>query len=320
MSTVRQITSEADLERYSQWVRTQPQGNLWQSLERKRYIETTGKEVRIYIEENGDIVGSALVVVDKTSFGLSTWEIPRGPVGNPEPLLRHILDDAKQSGCMALYCSPVEGINDANISSSASSRHIHCEATRIIDLTLSEDDVLKQMKPKGRYNIRVAQKHDVEIRESDDIEAFYSIVKETGHRDNFSILSEEKYAKFLQEIPHAFLLLAYKKKKPIAGLLGVVWNGRGIYYYGCSSYAHRASMAPYLLQWEAMRFCKRNGCTSYDLLGIAPPDAPKDHPWSGITNFKEKFSGEVVTYPPEQQIILRPVMHRLLSLKRSLLG
>ena len=107
-------------------------------------------------------------------------------------------------------------------------------------------------------------------------------------------------------------------RSPIAGLLGVNWNKAGIYYYGASSYAHRASMAPYALQWETMRFCKANGCETYDLLGVTPSNAPSDHVWSGITNFKEKFGGTLVTYLPEQQIILRPTVNKLLNLKRKL--
>jgi lipid II:glycine glycyltransferase (peptidoglycan interpeptide bridge formation enzyme) len=102
----------------------------------------------------------------------------------------------------------------------------------------------------------------------------------------------------------------------------------GIYYYGASDERHRALMAPYLLQWKAMQHCRANGCTHYDLLGVAPHStgsgqasgSDEKHAWAGITNFKEKFGGAFVAYPPEQQIVLRPMTWRLLSLKRKLLG
>jgi lipid II:glycine glycyltransferase (peptidoglycan interpeptide bridge formation enzyme) len=102
--------------------------------------------------------------------------------------------------------------------------------------------------------------------------------------------------------------------------MGVIWGNTGIYYYGASDYEHRALMAPYLLQWKAMKQCKEAGCTRYDLLGIAPPDAPEDHPWQGISRFKEKFGGEIITYPPERQIILRKLAHAGLRLKRKVMG
>ncbi len=118
-------------------------------------------------------------------------------------------------------------------------------------------------------------------------------------------------------------MLAYgpeDEAKPIAGLIGVIHGPAGIYYYGASSYASRALMAPYALQWEAIQHCKRNGCVSYDLLGVAPVHGGPDHPWAGISSFKEKFGGAFLTYPPEQQIVLKPFVLKLLLLKRKMLG
>jgi lipid II:glycine glycyltransferase (peptidoglycan interpeptide bridge formation enzyme) len=65
---------------------------------------------------------------------------------------------------------------------------------------------------------------------------------------------------------------------------------------------------------------KAKGCTEYDLLGIAPENANPDHPWTGISSFKEKFGGEVVTYPKEKMIVLKPMMYHLLRMKRAILG
>src|SRR3989344_3901589 len=319
---VRLLTAEESFSAYDGWILNHPQGNLWQSLEWKRYREALGKKVQIYVaEENGSIAGSALVMIGRTSGGFSTWEIPRGPVGKRrEELLQTIKDAAKKDRCLALYLSPQLPLAASEVPLTPSGRMIYAQATRMIDLTLPEERILAQMKPKGRYNMRVAQKHDMKVKQSEDIDAFYELIQKTGERDAFGTLPKMHYETFLKSVDGSFLLLARapKEQKPIAGLLGVVWNKDGIYYYGASNYTHRASMAPYLLQWEAMKFCKARGCTTYDLLGIAPAGAPEDHPWAGISSFKEKFGGQVVPYPPEQQIILRPIAHRLLNLKRNL--
>jgi lipid II:glycine glycyltransferase (peptidoglycan interpeptide bridge formation enzyme) len=92
-------------------------------------------------------------------------------------------------------------------------------------------------------------------------------------------------------------------------------------------------MAPYLLQWEAMKRCKAAGCNRYDLLGIEPPkeNSKSQTPntktlfgsstsWQGITEFKRKFGGLVITFPQEQMIVLRPLIKRGLDLKRKLIG
>ncbi len=332
---IRLLTSPADLKTYDQWVRNHSQGSLWQSLERKRYVEACGKQTRVYGVFNGqDLAASALVVIDRTSAGFSTWDIPRGPLGPliengelrmenyVEDLLRRIVEDAKQDRCLSLFFSSSQPlpILHSPFSILNSSRHIHADATRIIDLIQPEETILAQMHQKGRYNIKVAQKNGVSVTRSNDIDAFYNLLQTTGERDRFVINSKSHYERFLKNLEGSFLLLALYEGKPVAGLIGVLWEKTGIYYYGASDYEHRALMAPYLLQWEAMTYCKQQGCTHYDLLGIAPPDAPADHPWQGISGFKEKFGGMVVTYPPEQQIVLRPMMNGLLQMKRKLIG
>ena len=318
---IHQIQNQSELQKYNQWIKSHAEGNLWQSVEQKKYLEELGKEVRIYIGENNKkMMCSALVMIDRTSFGLSTWEIPRGPIGEgKEELLEKIVEDAKQDACMAVYLSPLHEMQHVTCGMQNSQRFVHCEATLVLDLTQSEADILAQMKQKGRYNIKVAEKHGVEVQESRDIDAYYVLAKQTGERDAYTIVSKKKYAAFLQSIPGAFLLLAYQKKEPIAGLLGVLWNKKAVYYYGASNHAYRASMAPYALQWAAIQKAKASGCTTYDLLGIAPEEAVH-HAWAGITSFKEKFGGKRLRYPPEQIIVLRPYVQWLLTMKRRILS
>lgn len=328
--TVRLLSTAADLQAYDAWVRKHPQGSLWQSLAWRDLQKALGRDVRIYVGEEGSrIISSALVVIDRTVFGLSTWEIPRGPlqIDNEQLridnsfLLHHITRDAKKDGVIALYFSPLTPIFNYQLSTINSARHVHPKATRILDLTLSEDNLLNQMKPKGRYNIRLAEKHGVQIMKSDDCDAYARLGAQTAARDRFRGHSAAHYRAFLQTIPGSFLLLARSKDapEPIAGLLGVIYGTTGLYYYGASSDAARNLMAPYLLQWEAMRHCKKNSCTRYDLFGIAP-EGSTEHPWSGVTDFKAKFGGQYMEYPPEQQIILRPMLKATLDLKRKILG
>jgi lipid II:glycine glycyltransferase (peptidoglycan interpeptide bridge formation enzyme) len=305
---------------------------LWQSPAWADYQRALGREVRTYGMENGkwkmenDTCAAALVVIDRTKGGFCTWEIPRGPLWTSEVALQKLLEqiilDAKQDRCIALYLSPTQPFSIFNFQFSISHRHIHPQATRIIDLTQSEDDILAQMHPKGRYNIGVARKHGIEVREGTekDIDGFYNLLTGTGGRDGFRISKKSHYSRFLSDLEGSFLLIAERQGKPIAGLLGVRWNTTGIYYYGASSYEDRQLMTPYLLQWEAMRKCKADGCLTYDLFGVSPKPAPKNDPWIGISDFKRKFGGTVIAYPPEQMIILKPMVKAMLDLKRKILG
>lgn len=337
---IRLLTSAEDLAAWAAFVDACPAGTLWQSPAWKGYQEALGRRTRVYGaydpstssgQPKPSMIAAALVIIDTTAGNLATWEIPRGPIGRAGSdervagsLLDMIVDDAKKEGAMCVYASPAASLPATRYALVTSSRHVQPVATRILSLALGDNDLLAQMKPKGRYNIRLAQRHDIEVKESGDVAAFHALLKRTGTRDRFGIHSESHYRTFLERLPGAFLLLAYHarsgSREPIAGLLGVVHGKTGIYYYGASDERHRALMAPYLLQWEAMQRCRAAGCDHYDLLGVAPEGSDDAHPWYGITAFKEKFGGALVTYPPERQVVLRPFAWRLLQVKRKILG
>ncbi|MBI1812582.1 peptidoglycan bridge formation glycyltransferase FemA/FemB family protein [Candidatus Peregrinibacteria bacterium] len=331
---IRILTEPHDLALYDAWVRNHPHGNLWQSLEWREFQEHLERWTRLYVlEEQAQIRSSALVVIDETALGFQTWNMPRGPLWrvdsrqwNVESMLTGLIDriveDAKKDRSLCLFLSPAVPLSTVHCTLSTSCRHEQPEATRIIDLRPPEEEILAQMHPKGRYNIRVAQRHGVEIRESKDSDSWHRLMTQTMERDGFRAPPKGRHRAFLDHLEKSFLLLAYEKSttEPIAGLMGVVWNGVGIYYYGASSRAHRSLMAPYLLQWEAMRRSKAQRCVSYDLLGIAPPGSPQTHPWATLSDFKAKFGGTILEYPPEQELSLRPIVHRLLRWKRKILG
>ena len=276
------------------------------------------------------MIASALVVIDRTMGGYSTWEIPRGPLWSDqrsaisdqhvEALMQRIISDAKKDRCILIYLSPLIELPATSYQLPAT-RHVHAAATRIIDLTKSEDEILAQMHPKGRYNINVAKRHGMTIEEGsiDDIDAFYQLLQSTSKRDGFTVSQKSHYTRFLSDLEGSFILLAKHAQKPIAGLIGVKWGTTGIYYYGASSHEDRQLMAPYLLQWEAMRKCKAESCTRYDLLGIEPENQESGQ-WAGITEFKRKFGGSVTTYPLEQMVVLRPMVKKILEWKRVIMG
>lgn len=323
---IRLLTQDEDLQRYTTWLQGHSEKTLWQSLEWKAYQEALGREIRIYVgEDDGKITASAQVVIDRTTFGWTTWDVPRGPmftdVNAAIELLDFLVQEAKKYKCLQVTFSSLQPRTHPAFR--ISNRHEQPEATRIIDLTQSDEKILEQMKQKGRYNIKVAEKNGVTVEKSEDVVSFHELLQSTSERDAFGVHGLNHYEQFMKALPGSFLLLAYAfehKKKPIAGLMGVIWGSTGIYYYGASSYESRSLMAPYALQWAAMQYCKIAGCTQYDLLGVAPPDAADDHAWQGISAFKEKFGGELITYPREQIAILKPFAANVLKLKRKLLG
>lgn len=204
--------------------------------------------------------------------------------------------------------------------------HIQPDTTLFLDLSKSAQDLLKQMKPKGRYNIKIAQKHHIEYRSytkgSPDLakalEYFYNLLLTTAKRDKFGIHSQSYYYQFLESLsPYSKLYLAYYQNEPIAGMIAIFYQNQAIYYYGASDSKRRNTMATYGLQWEVIQDAQKAGLKSYDFLGIAPPEADHTHPWQGVTDFKLKFGGSIYQYAGTFHYIISPSIYFFLNfLKR----
>jgi lipid II:glycine glycyltransferase (peptidoglycan interpeptide bridge formation enzyme) len=187
-----------------------------------------------------------------------------------------------------------------------SSDQIQFQNTVLIDLSATEEEMLARMKPKTRYNVRLAEKKGVTIRTGtvDDLPMLYKMYAETSVRDGFVIRDENYYLMvwklFMQNqhsafgfLPSAFPLIAEVNNEPVAAIFLFMFACRAYYVYGMSRNMHREKMPTYLLQWEAMKRAKANGCSAYDLWGAPEVFDESDSMW-GVYRFKEGLGGEVV--------------------------
>lgn len=167
--------------------------------------------------------------------------------------------------------------------------------TALIDLELSQEEILAQMKPKGRYNIWLAQKKWVEVFEAEksqeNIKKFYNLMLETTSRDGFSGNTMEYYEKFLNIIPTSKLIFTKKDDEILSAGIFVFDEEVSIYYYGASTSKkeYRNLMAPYLMQWYAIEHAKSVGSHYYDFLWTASP-GDNTSPLAWVTDFKLKFT------------------------------
>lgn len=178
--------------------------------------------------------------------------------------------------------------------------------TVILDLSLSEEDLLEGMKQKWRYNIRLGEKKGVKIRSLSDKEAadtgidiFYDLYRETAERDGIAIHGKAYYRDlFIASSEGPFpadlrLYIASHEGTDLAAIVVLLTESGATYLYGASSNEKRNLMPAYALQWRAIRDAKAADCPSYDFYGIPPSDDPA-HPMHGLYRFKTGFGGSIV--------------------------
>ena len=196
--------------------------------------------------------------------------------------------------------------------------------TVLIDLTLSNEDILAAMKPKWRYNIGLASKHGVDVCENPErgLETFYRLLGETAARDGIAIHSIDYYKSLFDECSNdnsvqLRLYTAEHEGDALAAIVVLFRSKQATYLYGASANIKRNVMAAYALQWRAMQDAKTFGCTQYDMFGI-PPDEDPNHPMAGLYRFKTGFGGSIVRRPGSWDYPCKPVLYALFNCAEGL--
>jgi peptidoglycan pentaglycine glycine transferase (the first glycine) len=321
------------------------QSHLWGEFQEN--IPYRGKFWALGVTEDAKTLGqkelvmTALIVRHATRLGYTWLEIGRGPIFDSrlstdkmtvawDLILDEVRRIAQAEKSILLRVAPhlqnafthvgrilFPDFRDAGHSA-------YPEWTLTLDLGYSEADLLTDMKPKGRYNIRLAEKKKVRVdvwkkEDGAGFKQFYQILKDTSRRDQFGVHPADYYRNLLETLgayDGASLYLAYHPEKQdvvIGGTIVTFFGDTATYYYGASSHTYRALMAPYLLQWRAIRDAKKRGLRYYDFMGIAGSGGGDwDRRLEGVTRFKEKFGGETSHYMRSFELVFKPLMKVLL--------
>ncbi len=265
--------------------------------------------------------------------------IPRGPVldwshqenANPasseisELFFAQLLPLLRRQGAIALYVElPLEESEEDNIAARHTLTALRFRPVRavqpirsiVLDIAANEQSLLANMKEKWRYNIRLAGRKGVQVRPAcgrEDVQAWYKLLQITGLRDHFGIHSFDYYWRAWQIFAprqQAQLLLAEYEKQLLAGIFVGCMARQAIYLYGASGNAYRNLMPNYLLQWEAIRWAKTQGATSYDLWGIPETD-DADEAMAGVYRFKSGWGGRITRFAGNYEYVFHPLIMRL---------
>ena len=199
-----------------------------------------------------------------------------------------------------------------------------------IDLTPNEEELMKSFSSKTRYNIRLAEKKGVTVKEDSSDKAFeryLELTRETVSRQGF-YAHTEKYHRLMWKTLHSDMVA--KGEKPIVHLLTATYNpGRNppalpeqsdggqvittwilfvwkkfLYYpYGASTEKHKEVMANNLIMWEAIKFGKKLGLTTFDLWGREEG--------KGFTKFKEGYNPKIIKFLGTWDLVINKPMYWL---------
>ena len=328
------LLEDKDKELYKKFLIENERCNFQQSLEWGNVKTNWKKEVVLSLDDNGNIRGSLCIWIRKIPIFGNLMYSARGPVCDitNKDVLKDIKEGtdilAKKYKAFAIRMEPdIEKSNEEyrkiaidlgyKIKDDSKDFKDEIQPRFVFRLDLkgkTKDDVFKEFHQKTRYNVRLATKKGVEIKEGnrDDLKDFHKIMVETGKRDEFGIRSLDYFEKMYDELVpygHMKLLLAYYEGKTIAGIIPIMYGNKVWYLYGASSNSHRNLMPNYLLQWTMIQEAIDRGADMYDFRGVAGV-VDESHPQYGLYRFKKGFNATFTEFIGEVYISYKPLVHK----------
>jgi len=203
-------------------------------------------------------------------------------------------------------------------------RPLFTKFTFQLDLKQKEEEILRKMKSKTRYNIHLAQRHGVEIKEDNSPQAFkeyLKLTKETMKRQGFYAHSSQYHQKMWAEMSQAkiaHLFLAKYQKEILGTYIFFIFNNVLYYPYGSSSRKHKEVMPLYALFWEAIKFGQKMNCHTFDMWGSPGPQVSPKDPYFGFHRFKEGFGGELIEFIGTHDLVINPFLYSLFNIFNNL--
>jgi lipid II:glycine glycyltransferase (peptidoglycan interpeptide bridge formation enzyme) len=332
---MRFVTDEKSKKEYKEFLSNHERCNFQQSLEWAEVKSANWKsEVILAENEKNEIIGSLCVLIRKMPIFGNIMYASRGPVCDihNEDVLKQLTkgarDLAKKYNAIVLRIEPDilkedkefrKIITDLGykIKDDAKDFKDEIQPRFVFRLDIkgkTEDEIMAGFKQKWRYNIRLASKKGVKIKEGtrEDLKDFHKIMIETGARDGFIIRPLEYFEKMYDCLgpDHIKILMAYYEEKPISGVIPIFYGNKTWYLYGASSNEHRNLMPNYLLQWEMIKMAIARKDDVYDFRGVSGV-VDENHPQYGLYRFKQGFGATFTEFIGEIYIPFKPLKYKM---------
>ncbi len=338
MKILMRILTKSDEEEYTRFLENHERCNFQQSLEWSKVKTNWIKEVILAEDSSKKIIGSLMVWIRKIPMFGNIMYSPRGPVCDIHNIevLKQITEGAKELAkkykAIVIRIEPDIKTDDTtfrdiminlgysirddgkNFKDDIQPRHVF----RLDTKDKTEDEIFKNFHQKTRYNVRLATKKGVTVKDGtkEDLKDFHKIMVTTGIRDGFITRSLSYFEKMYDELgtEHMKILMAYYDGKPISGVIPIMYGNKTWYLYGASSNEHRNLMPNYLLQWEMIKLAIQRKSDIYDLRGV--PGIEDDS--NGLYRFKKGFGAEYTEFVGEVYIAFKPLTYKMYKFTEKL--
>ncbi|OGY91139.1 MAG: hypothetical protein A3B31_01290 [Candidatus Komeilibacteria bacterium RIFCSPLOWO2_01_FULL_53_11] len=302
---------------HDQFLEQFPLSSFLQSRFWKRFLSLLDKKYwQLNVYDDNRLLAHCLIYTNKLIMGKSYLYSPKGPLIIPD------LDESHRKEALELILSQVRDITIATrkreevfcriepniqVAGLASlpmkpADSVQPKTTIYLRLDTSPEELFAAFQEKTRYNIRLAEKKQLNIVWANDDTAlnyFLQLLNKTKSRQRIRS-HDKKYYRLLLEAGREFdavqINYALFQGKPIAANIYITQIPTVTYVHGGFDYAYRNLMAPYLLQWDAIQRAIALKYDFYDFWGYLPSDGSKPS-WEGFSRFKAGFSGTVVESP-----------------------
>ena len=312
-----------------------------QTYEWGEFRKKTGVTV---IRRLGEEEGKPVLAYQMTIHPLPLSLLTIGYVPKTEYPSEEMLLDLKEVGkkfkCIYIQLEPQSTTPATTLLTRPDITHSHhplfTQTTFLMDLTRSEKELLESMHQKTRYNISVAEKYKVEVKEDNSEEAFLTylrLTEETAKRQGFFAHSQLYHRLQWETLQHVrknpkdftthLLIASYtppsSHSTPLAAWILFLFKDTLYYPYGASSELYRETMASTKMMWEVIKFGKKHQVKSLDMWGAAKKEEPdQSDPYAGFHRFKKNFGATFTEFTPSIDLIISPVLYRLFILANSL--
>lgn len=325
-------TNKDELKKYNDYIQNNKYARLTQTLEWTK-VKSNWKNEIIYLEENGKIVASMLILIQSMKVaGFNMLYAPRGPVCDPANIdtVKKLVNETmplvkKYKACMIKMDPQVEYSkelvkkyiqNGFKVSKENADHDMLIQPLHEAVLKIDDNDfesLMKNFAEKTRYNVRLSSRKGVEVRYShseEELKVFYNLYEITTVRDKIGKRAYSYFKKMLDAFDedHLRIYITSHDGEDLSAAIAICTKDEMFYLYGASSNEKRNLMPNYKMQSEMIKWAIEKGCTQYNFGGILHLDKN-----NGLYKFKVGFCKEagITNYIGEIDMVYNKPMYFL---------